>query len=73
MTRKEIKLQKIQTAETRRRLERRQMRLERKSSQMSGFILSFGEVFDTLIPFGIGPALCRSAVRRRIRRQTSGA
>ena len=73
MTRKEIKLQRIQTAKTRRRLERRQIRLEREVSQLSGFILSFGEVFDTLIPFGIGSALCRSVIRLRIRRQSAGA
>ena len=73
MTRREIKLQRLQTAKTRRRLEKRQLRLEGEVSQLSGFVLSFGEVLDTLIPFGIGSALCRSFVRMRIRRQSAEA
>ncbi len=69
MTRREIKLQKFKLAEECRRWERKQVRLERQCSQVSGFILSFGEVLDTLIPGGIGRMICRAVVLRRLRRR----
>jgi len=72
MTRAEIKLQKYQAGEKRRRQQQRELRLERKRSEVSGFILVFGEVLDTLIPFGLASGICRSIVGRRIRRRLQG-
>ncbi len=70
MTRTEIRLQNYKVAETRRRQERRLMKMERECSQTSGFILSFGEVLNTLLPAGICSCVSRAVVRRRLRRRT---
>ncbi len=63
------KLKKIREAEAERRAMRKAVAVERQVSQSAGFILTLGEGFDPLIPFGISPAFCRWVVVRRIRRQ----
>lgn len=72
MTRTEAKLQKYQAGEMRRRQKQRDLRLERKRSEVSSFILVFGETLDTLIPFRIFSRICRVIVWRRIRRRLQG-
>ena len=43
--------------------------VDRQCSQVSGFILSLGEVLDTLVPGGLGSAASRVMVRRQLRRR----
>ncbi len=72
MTRTEIKLQKIQDAENRRRQQRQQIRIERKVSQVSSFIMVFAELLDDWIPFGLPSKVGRAILRRRIKRRLWG-
>lgn len=73
MTRTQIKLQKIQLAEAARRRRKREIGIERKVSQLSGFIMTLAEGLDSWIPFGIAPGLGHIIVHRRYRRRCMAA
>jgi hypothetical protein len=61
------------TAGEGRRLVRRQIEAERRVSQISGFVLAWGEMLDHWIPFGVASGVARRVVVRRIRRRIGSA
>jgi len=73
MTQTDLKLQKIQEAEAARREMRRAIAVERKSFQLSGFIMVLAKALDDWIPFGLASATGRAILRRRIGRRQPAA
>jgi len=69
MTRTEMKLQKLQLADQRRKQQKREIRIERRVSQVSSFIMVFAEALDAWIPFGLSSKIGRVILKRRIKRR----
>lgn len=77
MTKTERKLQQIKDAEKLRKRQAREVKLERQVSQVSGFVMSFAEVLDTLLPgricTGIAKAFCHRRWQRRLQEERAAA
>ena len=66
---REGKLQRATFATAQNREDGKRLWDERTRSHKSAFILSLGEVLDTLLPGGLASGICRTVVRRRSHRR----